>query len=51
MDPDVVLCELRGMVTDSDPDNAARSRRYAELVGALDDWLSNGGSLPKAWQR
>lgn len=31
-----------------DPDDAAR---LAELVMALDEWMSRGGFLPAAWQR
>ncbi|QDH91766.1 hypothetical protein SEA_PHRAPPUCCINO_91 [Mycobacterium phage Phrappuccino] len=49
-DPDAILRELREMVSDSDPDSAARSRRYCELIGELDDWLSIGGELPADWQ-
>lgn len=35
----------------TDPDVALpKAARLAELVIALDGWLSNGGFLPKSWQ-
>ncbi len=51
MDPNATLRELREMIGDSDPHSAARSRRYAELIESLDDWLSSGGFLPSDWNR
>jgi hypothetical protein len=49
MDPDETLREIRELVTAQacyvpDPD------RLAELVGALDEWLSKGGFLPEPWR-
>ena len=31
-------------------DFATDAARLAELVAALDKWLTNGGSAPSAWQ-
>lgn len=33
---------------DIDPDDSVR---LAELVKSLDEWITNGGFLPSAWQR
>lgn len=48
MDPDATLRELRELAARSafDADDAIR---FAQLVEALDGWLSRGGFLPKAW--
>lgn len=58
MDPDANLQETRELVKKIikdyegddgiDPDDAAR---LADLVEALDGWLSKKGFLPKEWQR
>lgn len=29
----------------------ATAHRLAELVQALDEWIENGGFLPKRWER
>lgn len=61
MDPNANLTELRGLVTklraeftDSEDPNAVPDGhdvdRVLELIGGLDDWLSKGGALPKAWK-
>ncbi len=61
MDPNANLEELRRLVAriqaaqDRDDGGAALDNhdawRMAELVEALDGWLSKGGFLPKAWER
>ena len=58
MDPDETLAELRRLDTDIygvyyehgtvHVDDAVR---MAELIHALDQWISSGGYLPAAWQR
>jgi hypothetical protein len=57
MDPDAALNELRelaGRLRDPGPeqvlDDLEDVGRMAELVEALDGWLSRGGFLPAAWQ-
>ena len=53
MDPNANLAEQRQIAgrferDESEPDDG---ERLAELVDALDDWLSRGGFLPTQWQR
>jgi hypothetical protein len=43
MDPDAVLAEIRELLEEGNSDEAGLSFMQ------LDDWLSNGGSLPVAW--
>lgn len=53
MDPNATLAALRELVevtNDGDPGGSARVARFAELVEALDGWLTNGGFLPEEWQ-
>ncbi len=58
MDPNANLDEIRDLVRDlsdlgiddDDIDMNALSQLLA-LIGALDEWLSGGGFLPRAWQR
>lgn len=45
MDPDAALYSLRLAIASGEYEPAAD---YAE---ALDEWLSNGGFLPSAWER
>jgi hypothetical protein len=61
MDPDETLKQLRALASklkhvqqtdDEDnflPDQADLAQEYADLFSALDEWLSKGGFLPKAW--
>lgn len=51
MDPEAALSKLREMVGDINADNhhSSTTRRLAERFEALDEWLSNGGFLPAAW--
>lgn len=63
MDPDACLEEMLKLAKslqdmDPDPDSISSMRsglegasRLAELVQALDGWLSKGGFLPKKWER
>lgn len=57
MDPNANLEELRRLVARilaEDIDEAfpnMNDLRLAELVLALDGWLSKGGFLPNAWRR
>lgn len=56
MDPNSNLAEMRyiadGFVDGDYEEDAlkiAKAERLAELVQALDEWLSRGGFLPKPW--
>jgi hypothetical protein len=56
MDPNATLFEIRQLTAAidvaSDPVAAAsQGERLAELVDALDEWLSKHGFLPDDWQR
>ena len=52
MDPNACLNEIRDLTgrryDTLGPDEAAR---LAELLDALDAWLTRGGCLPTAWAR
>jgi hypothetical protein len=55
MDPDANLAEMRDLSTrilgDAGLDPISYDAdRLAELVQALDGWLSGGGFPPKAWR-
>jgi len=54
VDPNATLKELRDLVSDAiDRDerlNTEDTYRLAELVRALDGWLTKGGFLPQAWE-
>lgn len=53
MDPNANLSEQREIVAASWERQLTRVEiaRLGELTSALDGWLSNGGFLPKAWER
>ena len=56
MDPDANLRELRALADailqgEGTPADCRRAVRLAELVEALDGWLSGGGFLPRKWER
>lgn len=55
MDPNANLEELRKLIEAYALGNgeidAADVVRAFELMDALDEWLSKGGFLPKAWER
>ena len=56
MDPDEALKRLRELtqnvlrLAELGEDNAELGVELAEQVEALDEWISKGGFLPKAWQ-
>lgn len=57
MDPNANLEEiretiksLRGHENDSDAKIATDGERLADLVEALDEWISKGGFVPTEWQ-
>jgi hypothetical protein len=57
MDPDANLAELRRIAArvlaapSIEEIDCADAERIADLVDALDGWLSRGGFLPDAWKR
>lgn len=51
MDPNAALAELRALVADGHETDSDDHDRIAELVRALDTWISRGGFLPAAWQQ
>lgn len=53
MDPNANLAEQRRIIAriNEGAPFVEDERRLAELAEALDEWLSNGGFLPEAWQR
>lgn len=57
MDPNETLRRLRDCCTeaaanlDKGYEMDAGQGELAELFEALDQWLTNGGFLPKAWER
>ena len=54
MDPNAALTEIRNLASQAlepsglEPDE---HERLAEVVEALDEWLSKGGFLPEPWER
>lgn len=50
MDPDATLTELRELYNEEvwTPDVI---ERFVTEFDALDNWLMNGGFLPRAWRR
>lgn len=53
MDPDANLKEQRGIIERADEMEVDGDDllRLTDLVKALDEWITKGGALPKAWQR
>lgn len=59
MDPDACLAEIREIAdrfTTGDPSKAPEEAldhavRLAELVQALDEWITRGGFPPSSWTR
>lgn len=54
MDPDWCLNELRGMADGWESSGYSAEESAAQLASyfqILDQWLSRGGFLPKAWER
>ena len=50
MDPDATLTELRELYNDYQ-DGISGEARVMELFDSLDNWLMDGGYLPRAWRR
>ena len=51
MDVNATLARIRELTASTDPDHLGDLVELAELVRALDEWISKGGFLPDAWQR
>lgn len=51
MDPNATLAEIRALVAACQAGDIIDGDRLAELVSALDEWITGGGFLPAAWQR
>ena len=55
MDPNTCLEELRALYNEvlikGGLASSDKVTRFAELVEALDEWMSMGGAKPKEWQR
>jgi hypothetical protein len=53
MDPDANLkeqLELARSIAEQDPQSITEASRLAELVLALNEWITGGGFLPSAWK-
>ena len=57
MDPNATLEEMRRLMhailneVSTAQEDFANAERLAELVEAMDGWLSRGGFLPRSWQQ
>lgn len=57
MDPNDNLYKMQNLVRDiqegkmNEAALADAAERLAELVGAMDEWLTRGGFLPDRWRR
>lgn len=53
MDPNACLKELRKSYERilEDDESDLEAQQLAGLIDSLDHWLSNGGFLPKDWER
>lgn len=49
MDPDAALAEMREIAKADQSEFHEGIHRLCELTLALDEWITNGGFLPKAW--
>ena len=49
MDPNAALAEIRAILSRDDLD-LMDYERLADLIAALDEWITRGGYLPAAWQ-
>ena len=52
MDPEAALEEIRAIVEradDEDTDVVEDHNRLVDLIAGLDQWMSRGGFMPKAW--
>jgi len=50
MDPDACLDEIRDILRFDREWSPDDMQRLADLVRALDEWLSGGGFRPRAWR-
>jgi hypothetical protein len=50
MDADETLADIRKLLSPPRELSWVDSGRLANLVGALGDWLTHGGPLPKEWR-
>ena len=51
LDPDATLRRIRGLVAEAHTlDDPLGPDELVELVEALDEWITRGGSLPAAWR-
>lgn len=50
MDPNATLAEIRTLTALQESGAPIDTDRLAELITALDAWLSGGGFLPTPWQ-
>lgn len=51
MDPNAALTALRELLADHYHHGTTDLGLLVERFESLDEWLSNGGFLPEAWQR
>jgi len=51
MDPDANLAEIRRLIEKDADLSDDQLERLVVLIRSLDEWMSRGGFLPKAWQR
>lgn len=51
MDPTETLRQIRAMVRRAECGELYDASDLADLVDALDDWMSRGGFPPKQWER
>lgn len=52
MDPDIALAHIRELIpVVLSSEDTSPGDELAETVKGLDEWLSKGGLLPKAWHR
>ena len=50
MDPNACLKAIRELIAEVSTGSEIDAERLAELVDALDTWISRGGFLPAAWR-
>ena len=49
MDPNACLAEIRAITTNFEAFDHYAALRLAELVDAMDDWMTCGGFAPTDW--
>lgn len=50
MDPDETIAQLRNLSREAMRGNPVDCMDLAEAFYDLDEWLSNGGFLPRVWE-